>query len=118
MLGSSQETKSDSGKKFITDDDINVSDNAYILEDDVPLAASITKKSTTSKTESCATKEAASEKRRVLSRLLQEMIRKSVRNHVHLQEDLEMSGISLLLKEEYKYIRPLLLLISQTPIKE
>lgn len=63
VLGSSQETKSDSGKKFITDDDINVSDNAYILEDDVPLAASITKKSTTSKTESCATKEAASEKK-------------------------------------------------------
>ena len=63
VLGSSQETESDSGKKFITDDDINVSDNAYILEDDVPLAASITKKSTTSKTESCATKEAASEKK-------------------------------------------------------
>ncbi|KAL6931880.1 hypothetical protein ACO0OL_003348 [Hanseniaspora opuntiae] len=63
VLGSSQETESDSGKKFITDDDINVSDNAYILEDDVPLAASITKKSTTSKTESCAIKEAASEKK-------------------------------------------------------
>lgn len=63
VLGSSQEAESDSGKKFITDDDINVSDNAYILEDDVPLAASITKKSTTSKTESCATKEAASEKK-------------------------------------------------------
>lgn len=63
VLGSSQETESDSGKKFITDDDINVSDNAYILEDDVPLAASITKKSTTSKTESCATKEAVSEKK-------------------------------------------------------
>lgn len=63
VLGSSQETESDSGKKFITDDDINVSDNAYILEDDVPLAASITKKNTTSKTESCATKEAASEKK-------------------------------------------------------
>lgn len=104
--------------KFITDDDINVSDNAYILEDDVPLAASITKKVQPQKQKAALPRKQQVKKRRVLSRLLQEMIRKSVRNHVHLQEDLEMSGISLLLKEEYKYIRPLLLLISQTPIKE
>lgn len=62
-LGSSQKAESHDGKNSTVDSEASVSTNAHIIDDDVPLSASVTKKATTSKKEDSATKETASEKK-------------------------------------------------------